>query len=362
MVRCKLLILSILCIIFFAQSCVHGDLDDCPPMVRYAVAFEYTNHTGKTDRFYDNVKKINLYVFDENNLIYTTATELSPYEKNFNIPLDIPMGNYNIIAWGNVLDEEPFVVTPDKFIKGETTLDEARFILQREANNMSQKELEMLFYGELANVEIPLYLTRIDTMPLTNNTNRVRVVLHWDHTGEIRETDDKIDYDEVRVRLEASNAVYNFSNQFTESDNVTYKPYGHYYTDSILNSDKRANELVVYYYSADSVKEVTNSCVYDFTILRMITNSQINLVVERKEPAVPDPYNLATVNLIQSFMSLFDSKGVIATERQNSFDKYEHYRVDLYFTYDKLAGEYVTGNFNIKDWVLVEQPAVPGAD
>ena len=49
-------LLPILCL-FFLQGCVHGDLEDCPPMVRYAVAFKYTDHTENGDRFYDDVKK-----------------------------------------------------------------------------------------------------------------------------------------------------------------------------------------------------------------------------------------------------------------------------------------------------------------
>ena len=150
MVRSKLLIVSVFFVMFLLQSCVHGDLDDCPPMVSYAVAFRYTDHTGREDRFYDDVKKINLYVFDKNNLVYTTTTGLSPYDENFNIPLEgIPMGNYNIIAWGNVLDNQPFSITPDNFIKGETTYDEARLRLQKTAGELNDTELEKLFFGEL---------------------------------------------------------------------------------------------------------------------------------------------------------------------------------------------------------------------
>lgn len=358
MVRSKLFILSIVSLMFFAQSCVHGDLDDCPPMVRYAVAFGYTNHTGKTDRFYDDVKKINLYVFDANNLIYTTTTELSPYETNFNIPLDdLPMGNYHIIAWGNVLDGQPFSVTPDEFVKGETTLAEARLILQREAENLSQEELEKLFYGELPNVEIPLYVSQIDTMLLTNNTNRVRVVLHWDHTGEIRETEDQIDYDEVRVYTTASNAVYNFSNQFTGTNNVLYKPYQYFYTGSILETDKRDHELMISYYTKGAIEEITNTCVYDFTILRMMPNSPVQLIVERKKPAVNDPYNLATVDIIDGFITLFDSEGF--SNKQHTFDKYENYRVDFYFSYDKLMNTYVSGALNVVPWTWIKDGQTP---
>jgi len=363
MVRCKFLLLSMLCSLFFMQSCVHGDLDDCPPMVRYAVAFEYTNHTGNKDRFYDDVKKINLYVFDENNLIYTTTTELSPYEQNFNIPLDIPMGKYHIIAWGNILENGNFTVTPENFVVGETSLDDARLTLNRIANQFSMtasvEELDKLFYGELSDVEIPLYISRIDTMSLINNTNNIRIVLHWDHSGELEETDDRIDYDEVRVRLSGSNAVYGFSNNLTGIDNVVYMPTAFYYTDSVLHVDK--NKWLTMYYYSNSVSEVTNSCVYDFSILRMVLGSPLFLTVERKKPVVQDPYNLLPdeIDIIKTFTLYFDNQNIPVTQRQNMFDKNEYYRVDLYFTYDLLMNTYVTGTLQMKPWTLIEQPETP---
>ncbi len=364
MVRYKFLLLSMLCSLLFMQSCVHGDLDDCPPMVQYAVAFEYTNHTytGK-DRFYDDVKKINLYVFDENNLVYTTTTKISPYETNFNIPLDLPMGKYHIIAWGNALDNGNFTVTPDDFVIGQTSLDDARLTLNRIANQFSTtastEELEKLFYGELPNVEIPLYISRIDTMPLINNTNKVRVVLHWDHSGELKATDEKINYDEVRVRLSGSNAVYGFNNSLIGTNNVDYMPWAYYTTDSILKVDK--NKWLTMYYYSNSVAEVTNSCVYDFSILRMITGSPISLTLERKKPAVSDPYNLLSdqINIIQTFTVYFNDQGVSAAQMQNIFDKNEYYRIDIYLTYDLLMNTYVSGTLNLKPWTLVEQPEVP---
>jgi len=359
MVRFKFLLLSMLCLLFFAQSCIHGDLDDCPPMVRYAVAFEYTNHTGTNDRFYDDVKKINLYVFDENGLIFTTVTELSPYEKNFNIPLDnIPMGNYDIIAWGNVLDNGDFNF-PKAITKG-TSFDETRLYLQREMNNYSDEELDKLFYGILRDVEIPLYVSRTDTMPLINNTNKLRIVLHWDHSEEINSQNGGIiDYSNISVGLSASNAEYGFNNNFTSTNNVNYLPWAYYSTDSILKADN--NKWLTMYYYSDSIKEVTNSCVYDLSILRMAVGSPIYLTVVNEGANLPENRNLLgnPLDVIQTFIAYFDGEGVSASQRQNMFDKNEYYRIDIYLAYNKWTNTYFSGTLHSLPWKLIPQPEVP---
>ena len=365
MVRNKFLLSALCCFVIFMQSCVHGDLDDCPPMVNYAVAFRYTHNAWDYDRINDDVKKINLYVFDNNNLVYTTAIKRSPDETNFTIPLDnLPMGNYHILAWGNYLEDQtvaPFVITPSEFVKSQTTLSQARLTLQREAGNLSHQDMEKLLFGDM-DVEIPLYVSRTDTVPLINDTKKIRVVIHWDHSGELRATQTVIDYDDVKLHLDASNAVYNFNNLFAGTNNVVYEPFDYEYERSYLDRNVREFEQTIYHQPRESPEELSNSCVYDFTILRMMTNSPVMLKVERIKPPLTAPVILAEIDIIQEFIGLFDSRGVTVPNRQSEFDKFDNYRLDLYYTYDDLIGEYVTGNFSIEDWHWVDQPVTPGIE
>ena len=359
MVRNKFLMLLMICSLFLAQSCIHGDLDDCPPMVSYSVAFEYTNHTGTKDRFYDDVKKIDLYVFDENGLVYTIETAISPFDMNFTIPLEnIPMGNYDIIAWGNIMEKGDFDF-PKKIDKG-MSFDETRLYLQREANNLSDEALDKLFFGILRDVEIPLYVSRTDTMPLINNTNNVRVVLHWDQTGEAEDVNGIIDYDSVKVALSASNAEYGFNNNFTSANNVIYRQWAYYSSDSILNADK--NEWLTMYYYPDGIEKITASTVYDFSILRMALGSPIYLTVERggfNLPGNTDLLSGQTIDIMQTFITYFDDQGVSALQRQNMFDKNEYYRIDIYLTYNRALQTYVTGSIQVEPWKKVDQGEVP---
>jgi len=369
MVRYKLLILSMLCLMVIFQSCVHGDLDDCPPMVRYAVAFEYTDHTGREDRFYDDVKKINLYVFDENNLVYTTTTELSPYDENFNIPLDLPMGVYHIIAWGNVLDNQPFSITPNEFVKGKTTLNEARLILEKTAGELNNTELEKLFFGELSNVEIPLYTSRIDTVSLMNNTERVRIVLNWDFS-KLGADAQYINHNNILVRLEGSNSVFRFDNNRVPTV-VKYAPYIKYLSDPLVDSIKQTDKrewLKINYYS-DDFSNISKTTIYDFTILRFFKDVPLNLIVEYASPMSDGSFlitPIANVDIVSrntGFEYLFTDRGILEAQWQRTFDINELFEVDMYIIQNNgFYDSFTTGNINVLDWVKKDQIGGGGAD
>ena len=352
-------LLPALFILLFGQSCIHGDLDDCPPMVQYAVAFEYTNHTGSpADRFYEDVKKIDLFVFDDNEFIYTTKTEIRPFDTNLTIPLDIPMGIYDIIAWGNVMDDQPIVIepAPAEFIPGVTTLDEARCILQTKAGNLSDTELEKLFFGEIM-AEIPSHISRVDTIPLNNDTKRIRVVLHWDYNNLPPQS--RIDHQNVAVRLTGTNARYRFHNDCHELD-VVYAPYHVPYnqeqTDSILELDD-SNWLQIAYGDESLFRNLEESKVYDFSVLRLFKDMPLTLTVEHRYPSMnPVPIHTA-VNILcrdEGFSKMFDDRmRIVESQWQFMYDRYDDYRIDI-FVVQKELNTFVTGSINFIDWKKIK--------
>jgi len=379
MVRNKLFLLLVLCLIVFAQSCIHGDLDDCPPMVNYAVAFKFTHHMYNGDRFYDDVKKINLFVFDDDNLVYTTTYAVGPYEENFNIPLDLPMGKYHIIAWENVLDNGPLAFSPsiENFRKGVTTLQEARLALQLEANNVSSYNLEKILYGDTI-VDIPLYVSRIDTIPLINDTHNIRVVLHWDHTDTpLSYGQSYADfYDEIDVYLLGHNAVYFFDDTPAPND-VNYAPYAIDRTGDILRTSTWDNAMRIYYYP-DTIEADMDSIVFDFKVLRLVpTNPLVMTIIQHSTvdtvnllAPIGSPERKDKTYGIDIVGSLTDGKGFSKYQRDNlnvidaftlqsTFDKYDNYRVDVTLKYNKIANTYFTvTDVRIQDWhnIVIDVP------
>ena len=157
----------LLCItILMLQGCVTNNLDDCPDAVRYALSFKYTLHTetsnrlidGEYDRFYDDVDKLFIYVFDvtTKKCVYAdTATILAPFTENYIYPIPLNTGKYDIITWGwgrnpgdNSLKMSTAIVP--RIIPGSTNIDEARLQIEEKTCN---GQLERIFYSETRNVE-----------------------------------------------------------------------------------------------------------------------------------------------------------------------------------------------------------------
>ena len=375
MVRIKYLIMVALWVALVGQSCVHGDLDDCPPMVEYAVAFKYTEHLGTRDRFYDDVKKISLYVFDENNYFNTFVYEVAPggrFEPDFKFSLnELPMGKYTMVAWGNVLDSEPFKI-PTTFSKGVTKLEAARLELEKTADSLSTTQLEKLFFGR-REIEVPLYVNRTDTIPLVNDTKNIRIVIHWDHAN--LQPDDLLQYDSVIVQLKGTNAQYNFKNDSTlraeAKSQVTYDPHKKYLpqtkADSALKEGKvfvdNLPALPIYdekSYEEQVVKKSTKQLrktVYDFTVLRLYENVPLELTIQ-----IADALNRSTLrDLIKRHDIISGTDGCqwqfrgrdFAIDWRTTFDRNDYYQIDVYIYQDRPAGTFVTGQMKILNWWLI---------
>ena len=382
MVRKKLFLFPMLCAIIFMQSCVHGDLDVCPPMVTYAVAFTDTLHMYNGDRFSDDVKKINLYVFDDENLVYTYTTRVGtaePFEKNFKIPLDLPMGNYHMIAWGNIFGNDSVAISP--VTPHATHFDDVEVILHPNEDNVSNKDLLSVFYGEKT-INIPLYTDRVDTIPLINNTNHIRVVLHWDHT----DADDgaRANYDNIQVRLNGTNSRFDFNDEILPNT-IQYAPYVTDHSGNLLRDDAKSFQLKIYNpLPTGVVVTPSDSSVYDFKVLRLFPGNElmltihqtnnigntINLFAPVNSPLRTSPdFGVDIIGDISGTSGFSQYKKDVLNkntreEMQESFDRYENYRVDIFLKYNKMNNTYIAiPEIVIEDWhKIIIPPIFGGAD
>jgi hypothetical protein len=325
------------------QGCVTNDLEDCPDAIRYALAFEYTIHTDEYDRFYDDVDKMFVYVFDAATdvCVYAdTATLLAPFEKDFTYSLPLNVGRYNIITWGwgrnsgDLSLKRSTTIIPT-IIPGTTTIRDARFLLEEK---LSDGRLEKNFYGELHQVEIPAFMSRIDTVRLVNLVNQIRIVLPDIKTAELQ--------DRVDIFIRGNNGAYSFGgspvadpdkggtyyapNVDPTGGNVTYLPYKTYRTDSILIADPIYRAEPYTGTGRDSLM------VAEFSILRLVQNDESMKVVIRVDERSVE---LPLLEILQSGLS---------ANVQYNLDKY--YRWQL--SHD-VSGTMVTVHIYVMDWHYV---------
>jgi hypothetical protein len=327
------------------QGCVRNDLDDCPDAVRYALSFDYTIHADEYDRFYDDVDKMFVYVFDAATglCVYAdTATLLAPFKEDFTYSLPLNVGKYNIITWGwgrNTGDltlKRSTTIIPT-IIPGTTNIQDARFLLEEK---LSDGRIEKNFYGELHDVEIPAFMSRVDTVRLVNLVNQVRVVFSDMNTAELQ--------DKVDISIKGDNGAFSFGgspvvnpgkgityyapNIDPVRGSVTYLPYKTYRTDSILVADP------IYMAEPYTGTGRDSLMVAEFSILRLVQNDEnMKVVIKWNNSSV----ELPLLEILQSGLS---------ANVQYNLDKYDRWQLSY-----KMTGTTVTVHIYVMDWHYVYQ-------
>lgn len=199
---------------------------DCVPS--YTLKLKYDKNLKWADAFANEVKSVRLFAFDTNGTLVKEWFENSQVLQNddYAIDLDIPAGKYRLVAWcgtENPEAEAEHFAIPQTTI-GQTNPEQLTCKINRTANTeypaLSDKRLEFLFHGEL-DVELPADDDGGDyvyTMPLTKNTNHLRVVLQH-LSGK------DLDVSKFSFRLEDANGLYHHSNKLLDDQTITYKAY-----------------------------------------------------------------------------------------------------------------------------------------
>jgi hypothetical protein len=328
-----------------------SDRDNCPDAIKYVLSFDYTIHADGYDRFYDDVDKMVVYVFDAatGSCVYAdTTTLLAPFEKDFTYTLPLNVGKYDIITWGwgrntGSLELKRSSTIIPNIIPG-TNIQNARFLLEK---NLNDGRLEKNFYGELHDVEISAFTSREDTMRLMNLVNQIRIVFPDINTAELQ--------DKVEINIKGYNGAYFFEGSpFYNSDKkvmyyapnmdpiqgiVTTRPYKIYRTDSVLLADP------IYLAGLPSGTGKDSMLVADISVLRLVQSD------ENMKAVINVNNYLIELPLLEILQSGFSSNV------QYYLDKYDRWQ--LFINTNETYG---TIHIYVADWHFVYQRAEAGPD
>lgn len=222
---CMLMLTMVMLSLGILTSCdsmVYDYEGDCS--VTYRLKFRYDMNLKWADAFANEVKSVNVYAFDEKGVLVWQKAERGAAlaSADYAMTLDLPAGKYQLIAWCGLDNEggkQSFSVPV--MTVGTSRMEELQCALKRNrattGEAYSNEMLDFLFHGTL-NVDLP---SNDDggsyeyTMPLTKDTNHVRIILQH-LSGQ------NVNVDDFTFRIEDENGMMNYDNSLKEDENITY--------------------------------------------------------------------------------------------------------------------------------------------
>lgn len=249
------------------DSVIYDYEGDCS--VSYRLKFRYDKNLKWADAFANEVSSVHLYAFDPSGvLVWQREEQIDPaMAENYSMLLDLPAGDYKLLAWCGLQNDgehdESFSV-PEARV-GETRMEQLRCVLNRrhdEAGAYSEAHLYRLFHGTL-NVSLPVNDNGGSyeyTMPLTKNTNHVRVILHHLSGEDVNKAD-------FIFRIDDENGLMAHDNELMQDENINYRPW------DILSTEVGIDK--------DGTRAISNvkGLAADFTVGRLIETHRENMIL-----------------------------------------------------------------------------------
>ncbi len=160
-------VVCLLSVLLFLHGCMKEDYSNCGIYLR----FKYTNNPEEVDKFVEEIKVINIFVFDENKQYVGGWTHNSALGNEIRLPLD--QGTYTFVAWANL--SEHFQYTELKV--GSTTFDEAILSLTRDAEQTVAVHPQPIYHSIAGNVYVKAMGIQKQEMDFMHDVNHVNVTI-----------------------------------------------------------------------------------------------------------------------------------------------------------------------------------------
>ena len=219
--RQHLTIVTAAAILVITPGCVREDMSSCPAEIEILCTF--TRNEYATDRFRDEVKHLDLFVYDEaGSLVETSHVPVSEMKKKkkgmvAKQSLNLQQGTYTVVGWANVEQGcHSFTSTeklPDAQVGTEYTA--------KDGLNVVEKTLPALFWAQ-ASLEVPL--RRIASCHLDMKKNAHDIHIQIEGPGN---------YD---MTVSASNGFYHFDDTPSDDGSPVVISYFPEFPDQPLSS------------------------------------------------------------------------------------------------------------------------------
>ncbi|MBO5892831.1 MAG: FimB/Mfa2 family fimbrial subunit [Alistipes sp.] len=297
----------------------------------YNISFKYDYNMKYADAFSKEVKSMDLFVFDSNDKLVkhvAVADGATIAADGFSIPLELPAGDYELLAWAGLMNMDAFTLLAD-VVEGQTTKQELQVMLNS-TNGTSNEDLKPLFHGAM-----PLNITSEPgtynkTMSLVKDTNVIRILL--------QQSSDTIVAEKFRFEITADNGLLDYDNSLVAGNSVLYTPWS--------VSSGTANTASVNRTRADAVSVV----VAELTINRMIDGKSPILTVWNNEE------NKAVLSIpIADYALLVKGNYNSKMSSQEYLDRQDEYNMTFFLDED---GKWLSASIIVNSWNVVLDQAI----
>lgn len=325
--RAMMLIVVLCC--YACDSMIYDDEGDCDP--HYFVRFVYDMNMLRTDAFATQVHSIDLYVFNAQTGEYVTHlsdnSEALAIE-GYKMPLDIAPGQYELIAWCGLADNEDHFTVPSSI---EKPSDLICTMTRRHDGSVaySKENLHALFHGMLS-VEFPDQEgEHIATVRLTKDTNNINLSLQ--HVAG------PLDPNDFEITMTDENGKMAYDNSLLADEKIAYRPWSLRSGTIDMQGETATNN------------EETGFLIAELSTARLMTNHEmrINIVEKASDKTV------FSIPLVQ-WALLLRSANHADMGAQEYLDREDEYNLMLFLDDSNKEG-WMAMSIYINGWHIINQ-------
>lgn len=326
------LMLATLFIVLSTSSCKEGFIyegeGDCG--VYYNIEFKYDYNLKYADAFAKEVNSVALFVFDNNDILVDTIVENDKAKlsaDDFSIALELEAGNYELLVWAGLENEESFDLLADAVV-GKTTKQQMQVMLES-VEGVVSRDLKPLFHGTMPIEITDEPGTYTETMSLVKDTNVVRIMLQQMSDGVVA--------DKFRYEITADNGMLDWDNSVIGENNVLYQPW------SVMTGTAEVDPG----YGTNSVTRADEVSVAlaEFTLNRMIDGQSPILTIwniEENEKVLSIP--------VADYALLVKGQYNAAMSNQEYLDRQDEYTMTFFLDED---GDWLSASIVVNSWRVV---------
>jgi len=317
--------------------------------VSYRLMFRYDKNMKWADAFPHEVKSVHLYAFGKDGKLVWQQSERGEAlaADGYAMNLDLPAGDYRLLAWCGLDNDsergESFSV-PEARV-GSTRIEELQCRLNRlhdaDGSAYSEERLYPLFHGML-DVSLPdtdMGMEYSYTMPLTKDTNHVRVILQ-------QLSGDPVNVDDFNFRIEEENGLMAYDNTLLPDEMITYRTYDKKSGTAGLGIDDypEVGKGTVTTAATGTTITSVSVAIADLSIARLTEGRSTILTVE-----TADGKTAARIPLTDYALLLKDGYGEEMTD-QEYLDRQDEYTLTLFLDDERY---WIGTSIIINSWKLV---------